>query len=678
MTEILVKEAKDVNITDIPAFHQLYSSNRGRTRKLYNKEVCAFDIETTCITEIEQSIMYLWQFCIENVVIVGRTWDEFKHFITLLKSVSGGRTIVVFVHNLSYEIQYLSGVFHFENKDIFATDSRKVLRANIDNIEFRCSYRLTNLSLKALTERYNVDHKKLDDFVYDEKRYPWTELNEHDLTYGVNDVVGLVESIKEIMKLNGDDFYSLPLTSTGFVRRECKRAMRSQHLKIMESFPSYDVFRLLRAEFRGGNTHANRYYVDDIIDGPITSMDISSSYPSQQCNKLFPVTPFQKLVYPDCWLIDSLIERGKAVLFEVTLFDVKLRDKYTPIPYIPFAKCVYCLESKKDNGRILSASELCLVVNEIDWKIIIAQYTFSAEVVQGYYAGKGRLPQGLIDCNIEFFKRKTELKGVEGKELFYLKSKELLNGIYGMSVQNPAKTSILFNECAYDLDTSLTEEELLNKARKRAFTLYQYGCWTTAHARDSLQAGIDLCGYDLLYVDTDSCKFIGKHDFSDYNAKQIEAATASGLYATDKKGVVHYGGVYEFDGEYDHFITQGAKKYLYSDKSGLHLTVSGVGKKAGVRALIEAAGSGKTDREIMGLFRDGFIFHNCGKTESIYNDRNYGKYEIDGHTVDITRNIVIKDQDYTMNKTQEFRDVISDCKESIARALTALENFENL
>ena len=102
MTEILVKEAKDVNITDIPALHQLYSSNRGRTRKLYNKEVCAFDIETTCIDEIEQSFMYLWQFCIENVVIVGRTWDEFKRFITLLKSVSCGRTTVVFVHNLPF------------------------------------------------------------------------------------------------------------------------------------------------------------------------------------------------------------------------------------------------------------------------------------------------------------------------------------------------------------------------------------------------------------------------------------------------------------------------------------------------------------------------------------------------------------------------------------------------
>ena len=44
------------------------------------------------------------------------------------------------------------------------------------------------------------------------------------------------------------------------------------------------------------------------------------------------------------------------------------------------------------------------------------------------------------------------------------KSKELLNGIYGMSVQNPAKGSILFNDCLYEDDTSKTEAELLEIA----------------------------------------------------------------------------------------------------------------------------------------------------------------------------------------------------------------------
>lgn len=666
MNEIEVKNAKDVKISDIPKLHIAWSKQMGK--KTYAKEICAFDIETTTIKEINQSVMYIWQFAIENTVFYGRTWEEFKRFLSLLKAVSGGKTIVVFVHNLSYEIQFLSGIFHFENQDVFPTEPRHVLRANIDNIEFRCSYRLTNLDLKSLTQRYKVDHPKLDDFVYTEQRFPWTPLSDRELQYCFNDVIGLIECIHAIMDLNGDDLYTLPLTSTGFVRRECKKAMRPQHQKIMECFPDYEVFQLLRAEFRGGNTHANRYYVDEILQGPITSMDISSSYPSQQCNRLFPCSPFKEIVNPSASLIDRLIDRGRAVLFVVTFYDITLRDQFTAVPYIPIAKCSAWRGVRNDNGRVLSADEITITLCEIDWQIIVQQYTFSCVVERGYKANKGPLPQGLIDCNVEFFKRKTELKGIEGSELFYLKSKELLNGIYGMSVQNPAKASILFNDCLYEEDPTLSEEQLLEAARKRAFTLYQYGCWTTAHARAALQAGIDLCGERLVYVDTDSCKYLGSDiDFSAYNEEQRTASIRSGLYATDNHGIIHYGGVYEHDGVYDAFITQGAKKYAYEDSRGIHVTVSGVGKQRGKEALFEAGG--------LDAFREGFVFHNCGKTRSIYNDGHYGEYTIDGHVIDITRNVVIEEQDYTLSRTDVYTDVIQQAKVIL---LKAMKNFENL
>lgn len=615
--------------------------------------------------------MYIWQFAIEDTVIVGRTWDEFKRLVKLLKAVTGGRTTVIFVHNLSYEIVFLSGIFHFENDDIFPTEPRHVLRANLDNLEFRCSYRLTNLDLHSMTQRYNVKHQKLsgEEFDYTKQRFPWTELTERELEYCINDVSGLVESIHAIMELNNDTIYTLPLTSTGFVRRECKKAMKPEHLKIMECFPSYDVFRLLRAEFRGGNTHCNRYYADTVIDETVTSMDISSSYPSQQCCKLFPISPFREVVAPSPRLIDRLISLDYCVLFTVELWDVKLRNKYTAIPYIPVAKCGKIGEYVNDNGRVLEADYLTITVNEIDWEIIVNQYTFSAEVVTAYKARKGKLPKGLRQCNIQFFKGKTELKGVEGQELFYMKSKELLNGIYGMSVQNPAKGSILFNDGLYEDDTSLTEEELLQKARKRAFTLYQYGCWTTAHARKALQDGIDICGDDIIYVDTDSCKFLKKHDFTAYNEEQKKLAIESGLYATDRKGITHYGGVYEFDGEYDSFISQGAKKYAYCDKSGLHVTVSGVGKKKGALALSEAGG--------LSAFREGFIFHNCGKTRSIYNDSRFGMYRIDGHDLEITRNVVIEEQDYTLARTIEYTELIQESRVFLYKAMQNLQNVQS-
>lgn len=664
----IVKE-RELRIPDLPAFEGLSPPPGWRGKDRYNKQICAFDIETSTLPEIQQSFMYIWQFAIEDFVVVGRTWDEFKDLLRMLRAVTGGRKTVVFVHNLSYEIVFLSGIFHFDNEDIFCTDSRKVLKASIGNLEFRCSYRLSNMDLKSLTKRYNVEHKKLsgEEFDYSVIRYPWTELTLEQLAYCVNDVLGLVESIHAIMDLNKDDLYTLPYTSTGFVRRECKAAMRSEHAKIMECFPDYEVFSMLRSEFRGGNTHSNRYYTDELIDEPVTSMDISSSYPSQMCCKLFPSSPFKKLVMPDIRLIDRLIDRGQCVLFEVELFDVALRYKYTAVPYIPIAKCKRITNYLNDNGRVLKADYLSICVNEHDWQIIVSQYSFRANVIKGFKSRPGLLPEGLRRCNIEFFKKKTELKGIAGQELYYAKNKELLNSIYGMSVQNIAKQGILFDDGQYNDDLSETEEQRLIRARKRAFSNYQYGCWTTSAARLSLQAGIEICGDDLLYVDTDSCKFLGSHDFSKYNEEQEQLAVRSGIYATDKYGVVHYAGVFEYDGTYQQFRTQGAKKYAYVDDKGLHVTVSGVGKLRGRQALQEAGG--------LEAFSEGFVFHNCGKTRSIYNDDPYGEIEIDGHKLNITRNVVIEDQDYTLSRTFEYTELI---KQSRIYLFRALENFRNV
>ena len=618
--------------------------------------------------------MYIWQFAIEDYVIVGRTWDQFKTLIYWLQKLSGKRRIVVFVHNLSYEISFLSGIFHFNNEDIFSLDSRKVLRAVYGNIEFRCSYLLTNLSLAAFTARYQVTHQKLsgEEFDYSKKRYPDTPMTDREIAYCVNDVLGLVEAIHALMILNNDSLYTLPLTSTGMVRRICREEMKPYYHVIQECYPSYPVFKLLRKAFRGGNTHCNRYYADEVIRKPVTSMDIASSYPFQQVCKQFPVYPFEEIHSRDIHYIDRKIEQGKAVLFRVALSGVSLRNKYTAVPYIPLDKTIICRGQVIDNGRVLSADYLEIVLTDIDWKIVVKQYQFKAVLLEAYKSSYGQLPEGLIKCNREFYRLKTELKGVQGQELYYMKNKELLNSIYGMSVQNIAKPEILFNDTGDDLglfieDESTTEEERLEAARKRAFTCYQFGVWTTAHARNSLEHGLDICGDDLIYCDTDSCKFLGQHDFSQYNAEMQELAAACGLVAADRKGILHYGGVYEFDGLYTGFISQGAKKYAYEDERGLHITVSGVGKKKGAAALKAAGG--------LDAFREGFIFHNCGKTESIYNDTPPGRVSYDGREIDITRNVFIREQDYTLSRSDEYSTIINISKHDLIKITQHCKNL---
>lgn len=665
------------SFTELPQFKFLPPKSWRAFRQhsvTYCDKICAFDIETTTV-EVEpgnkQSFMYVWQFAIgTELVIIGRTWEEFLKLVKWLEFLTQGNTIVCFIHNASYEFQFLSGIWKFENEDVFCVDSRKILKFNMGPLEFRCSYKLTNLSLKDLTKRYGVQHGKIDGalFDYDKIRYPWTPLTDLEQQYIVNDVIGLLECIDIIMKLYNDDLYSLPLTSTGFVRRICRDSMRQRKSEIMKCYPDFDVFKMLRAEFRGGNTHANRFYAGEVIEGDLYSYDISSSYPSVQCNREFPVTPFVMVKNLSMKKIDRLIERGYAVLFTVRLYDVSLRDRHYPVPYIPIAKCSICSGYQNDNGRVIRADVLEITVNDIDWQIIVAQYTFSAQAIKAYYASYGPLPAELIQCNVEFFRQKTELKGLEGQELYYSKAKELLNSIYGMTVQNPAKGTILFDNCEYNTDTSVSEEELLFKARKRAFLCYQFGCWTTSHARAALEAGIRICSADqLLYVDTDSCKCIGPSDFTAYNERQKELSLQSGLYAADRHGVVHYGGVFELDGKYQAFITQGAKKYAYiTDTGKLGVTVSGVGKARGREALIAAGG--------LEAFKPGFVFHNCGKTRSIYNDTGYGKFSTPDGEINITRNVVIEDQDYTLSLSDEYEAILNTAKGFLLKSMEIYKN----
>lgn len=671
---MIIHQFKDLKIFDIPKFTKATKPRGFYSRYEYNQEICAFDIETSSINEIQQSFMYIWQFAIEDFVVVGRTWEEFKQFASWLNTLSYNRRIVVYVHNLSYEIQFLSGIFHFDNENLFAMDSRKVLKAVWNNIEFRCSYLLTNLGLAAFTSRYQVEHRKLsgEEFDYSIMRFPDTPLSEKELAYCVNDVVGLIEALHKLFDLNGDNVYTIPLTSTGFVRRICKKEMRTEHKQIIDAYPDYNVFRLLRKAFRGGNTHANRYYADEVISEPVYSMDITSSYPFQQVCKEFPVYPFERVKSTDIHYIDKQIERGKACLIHVALYDVELRNKYTAVPYIPLDKTTVCRDPVIDNGRLLKASYIETVLTDIDWLIIVNQYRFKAVLIEAYKTGYGRLPEGLVKSNIEFYKKKTELKGVAGQELYYMKNKELLNSIYGMSVQSPVKRNILFNDCQiepdlYIEDDSISDEELLQRSRKKAFTCYQFGVWTTAHARNSLEDGLNIAGENLLYCDTDSCKFIGEKDFSRYNENMKQLAEAGGLVAKDKNGVVHYGGVYELDGVYDAFITQGAKKYAYTENGEIHITVSGVGKKKGEAALTAAGGLDK--------FREGFIFHNCGKTESVYNDKPFGEYEIDGHKINITRNVFIREQDYTLSRSDEYSTIINISKYDMQRIIKFANNM---
>lgn len=645
-------------------------NQRTKSRRTYKALVCAFDIETTRLTESE-SIMYIWQAQIEQDTIIGRSWKECLRFFRRIREcLSDDEWLVIYVHNLSFEFQYLRGQYHFQVDEVFAVGPRKVLKCDMFGcLEFRCSYLHTNMSLSEFTSKMGVEDRKLsgEEFNYDVKRYPWTPLTDRELLYCINDVRGLVEALKIEMAHDNDNLYTIPLTSTGYVRRDVKKAMREVgpgYVKAM--LPDWETYLLLREAFRGGNTHANRFFAGWIVPD-VKSADISSSYPSAECNNKFPVSRFVNVPDPDAdKLMDLIGRRKKAVLARVAFWGIRLKSEDWGCPYLPVDKCRNIVGAWEDNGRIMAAEYLEISVTDIDLKIILSEYDFeSINALTIMHARYGWLPDPLIDTIQLYYKRKTELKDVEGEEIYYSKNKAKLNSVYGMSAQNPVRVPIIFDENhpeSFKEDKDKWGPALLAEANRKAFFPYQWGVWCTAIARYRLEEGLRLAHTGdaaFVYCDTDSIKYVGNIDWEAYNQERILDAESSLSYADDPKGVRHHMGVYEDDGEYIRFATRGAKKYAYTQRNKrghvkLHITIAGVNKKTGAEELAKDGG-------LKGFLRDKFVFSK-GETEAAYVDHVRRFQWIDGHRIRIAPCVTIRPSFKTLSDPEDYLKLLQNPK----------------
>lgn len=661
--------------------------NQSSSQKYYYKDlITAFDIETTYIKEIDNSVMYIWQWQFgEDCTVIGRTWDELRMFMKkLYEHLSDeDQRLVIFVHNLSFEFVYLSGIFDFEPETVFAIDHRQVLKVLFkDTFEYRCSYLQTNMSLRQFCEKMGVKNYKLK-YNYKKRRYWYTKLTPKEIAYCINDVKGLVQAIKVEMERDGDNLYTLPYTSTGYARRDAREAMRWVSPNyIKNQIPDITIYHLLNDAFRGGNTHASRYYADKKltkeIHGLIHSVDVASMYPDSLCNDLYPITRFT--IVKDCTeekLNELVFKKGKAALIKCSLINVELKDDLIPVPYLATSKCKGIVNGAYDNGRILSADFISTTTfTDIDYKILLSQYKFDMIIQTVATARYGKLPPKLIECILSYYKGKTEYKDRDGDdehsayfyEIMYQKLKALLNAQYGMMAQNPVKPNIIYTNNRKDIfkeDNSLDEEELLNKYYEHAFLVYQWGVFCTSHCRAHLQAGIDACGNGFIYCDTDSCKYIGDVDFSKINEYYLKRSKKNGCYATDVHGKTHFMGVFESEKDMLSFKTMGAKKYAYTSldknkKTGkleekLHITIAGVNKRIGA---IELERSGGLD-----AMEANFKFNYAGGLEARYKDFPdiHEWITEDGVPIRITRNVSLVENTKTLGITPEYRLLITKC-----------------
>lgn len=153
------------------------------TRKQFDNTIFTFDIETTSYISLHNkqynsidylnfskeekdncnfmSTMYIWMFGVNDVIYYGRTWRELELFLERLDFFNPKIKKYVFVHNLSYEFQFLRNIFRFKN--VFARKSRKVIKFELEdyNIEFRCTYMMTNVKLEKIPKIYGLNTSKL-------------------------------------------------------------------------------------------------------------------------------------------------------------------------------------------------------------------------------------------------------------------------------------------------------------------------------------------------------------------------------------------------------------------------------------------------------------------------------------------------------------------------------------
>lgn len=583
------------------------------TKHKYFNVPCSFDIETTSFydqTGEKTGIMYIWMFGIYGLVIIGRTWEEFKIMIEKLITIldlKSEKRLICYVHNLQFDFQFFRKHFNFEK--VFAIDKRKPLYALTDSgIEFRCSYLLSGYSLETVGKNLLMFpvQKMSGDLDYDLIRHSETPLTKKELLYCMNDVKVVMSYIsEEIIRAGG--IANLPYTKTGYVRRYCRnqclyeagvpRKKSTKRLKFHDMMEPLTLtpklYDKLREGFAGGFTHANAIYSGKTVYN-VSSYDITSSYPTVMIAERFPMS------HPEEIDTRHLTEqefyeniKNYCCLFTIHFHNLKAKPE-TFENYISASHCIYLEKEITNNGRIVQADLAVTTITEIDFEIIDAFYTWdSFQISYMVKWVRGWLPKDLILAILKLYEDKTTLKGVPGKEAEYMVSKGMLNSIYGMSCSRLLRpVNDYINEW---LEPYFKDPEtVLNKYNKNwsRFLYYPWGLYVTAYARKNLFLAIQECGTDYVYSDTDSVKFKNLNDhkpfFESYNqmiisrlkyALQDQQIDTSLIEPCDRYGNKKPLGIYDYEGTYTRFKTLGAKRYLLEKDGKIELTVSGLNKK---------------------------------------------------------------------------------------------------
>lgn len=574
---------------------------------------CAFDIETTSTMydEGKTAFMYCWQMCINGAIIFGRRWSEWLYVLNKLHTclnLSENRILIVYVHNLSFEFQFIRKRITWLS--VFSLDTREPVKAlSVYGIEFRCSYKLSGYSLAKLGENlhtYKIN-KMVGDLDYHVVRTEKTPLTIDEIHYCINDVFVVCAFIQECIERDGD-ITKIPLTKTGYVRNACRKACLPsgknnkheyfKYCRLMNNLQlSADEYRQLKRAYSGGFTHANAFYSGMVCEN-VGSFDFTSSYPAVMVAEKYPMSKSEIVTIKSKKQFEMYL-KNYCCLFDAEFFGIVATSINENS--ISFSKCWNVEKYVCNNGRIVSADHLCTTLTEQDYFILRRFYEWDKMkfgIFRIYH--KSYLPKHLILSILSFYETKTKLKNVVGKEIEYLQGKENVNSVYGMMVTDICRDEIvyennLWGESPPDIESAI---DVYNKSKNR-FLFYPWGVWVTAYARKNLFTGIYEFGNDYVYSDTDSIKSINYKNHLDYINqyndeiknrinKCLDYYSIPREMACPKtiKNIEKPLGVWDFECEYNRFKTLGAKRYMTEIDGKINITVSGLNKQVCVPYIV--------------------------------------------------------------------------------------------
>ena len=632
--------------------------------------------------------------------IYGTKPSEFIEALKRIRSALKGDEIYIYFHNLSYDHCFLRLFLYKEFgtpvKEINTKPHYPIYLKFENGIIIKDSLILAGCKLEKWAEDLNVNHKKaVGSWDYEKIRDQGGTFTRAELRYIENDTLALVECLDAVCINLNKNISTIPYTATGIPREELRERAKKHkgHQNFKRQVLSFEQMEKVLKLYHGGYSHANRYYIGDIMDLDNTKgADFVSSYPFCALAFKYPgykFNPLGKDVKPD-YILRNM--EDYAFIFRASFINIRLKDELYPMPALQASKCQHSINMETDNGRVLKAGYVSIYLCDPDLEVIAKQYTWdeASLCTEVEVSSKEYLPRWFTDYVYELFEAKCRIKPFKKTDpVNYSLAKSRLNSLYGLCVQSSfIKESFkevteagwykinregdegYFESGDYriDFDTDLREQYDKYIKSPNAVLPYIWGTYITAYAFRNLfllgecvtkfykKDGSLAYPFHWFYSDTDSCYS------DDWNMKKLEAYNqhckdlllANGYGPVIVDGKENWLGIAELDkeSEYSEFVFLGSKRYAGRciEDGKLHITVAGVPKNGSVCL-----------EDDLSNFTKDFIFDGkrTGKKGHYYILANTGIYT-DEWGNEIGDSIDLKPCDYALDAVDKFEYLLTD------------------